>query len=95
MRLVRRGPLYDTAADLLLRRLQTESLLRMSAKRYAVQAQVQRFDVWEPIYYTDDLEGANRYADAMLKSQEIRAIRVVDQTSGETVVDTSNDQTVT
>jgi hypothetical protein len=50
----------------------------MRAKRYAVEAQGQRFDIWEPIYYTDDLDGAKRYADAMLESLEIRATRVVD-----------------
>jgi hypothetical protein len=38
------------------------------AKRYTVEAQGQRFDIWEPIYYTDDLDGTKRYADAMLES---------------------------
>ena len=60
----------------------------MRAERYAVEAQGQRFDVWEVIYYTDDLDGARRYADAMLKSQEIKATRMVDQTSEEMAIDT-------
>jgi hypothetical protein len=51
----------------------------MRAKRYAVEAQGQRFDIWEVIYYTDDPDGAKRYATAMLESREIRATRVVDQ----------------
>lgn len=57
----------------------------MSAKRYVVEVQGQRFDIWEVIYYTDDLDGAKRYADAMLESQEIRNTRVVDQRTGEKV----------
>lgn len=32
----------------------------MSAKRYAVEAQGQRFDIWEVIYYTNDLDAARR-----------------------------------
>ena len=67
----------------------------MGAKRYAVQAQGQRFDIWGPVYYTDSLDGAKRYAAAMLKSQEVRATGVVDQTTGKTVADSNNDQTVT
>jgi hypothetical protein len=63
----------------------------MSAKRYAVEAQGQRFNIWEVIYYTDSLDGAKRYAEAMLKSWEIRATRVVDQRTGEKVVDSSRD----
>jgi hypothetical protein len=63
----------------------------MSAKRYAVEAQGQRFDIWEVIYYTDDLDGAKRYAEAMLESREVRNTRVVDQRTGEKVVDTSKD----
>ena len=57
----------------------------MSAKRYVVEAQRQRSGIWEPIYYTDDLDGAKRYAAAMLKSQEIRVTRVVAQRAGEAV----------
>jgi hypothetical protein len=51
--------------------------------------------MWEVIYYTDDLDGARRYADAMLKSREIRTTRVVDQSTRNTVVDNNKDQTVT
>ena len=63
----------------------------MSVKRYVVEAQGQRFDIWEVIYYTDDLDGAKRYAEAMLKSREIRNTRVVDQRTGRAVGDDSRD----
>ena len=66
----------------------------MGAKRYVVEVQRQRFDIWEPIYYTDSLDGAKRYAAAMLESPEIGATRAVDQSTGETVADTSNDPVI-
>jgi MFS family permease len=50
-------------ADAILYFLRTKQLI--SAKRYAVEAQGQRFDIWEVIYYTDDLDGAKRYAAAI------------------------------
>ncbi len=53
----------------------------MKAKRYQVQAQARRSDVWEPIYYTDDLEKAGRYA-AMALSERIQATRVIDSETG-------------
>jgi hypothetical protein len=55
----------------------------VETKRYQVEAQMQGSDVWKPIYYTDDLPKAERYAGAMLRSGEIQAARVVDQETGQ------------
>jgi hypothetical protein len=48
-------------------------------ERYRVEVQIQQSYIWELICYTDDLSKAIRYADVMLRSEEIQAARVVDQ----------------
>jgi hypothetical protein len=48
-------------------------------ERYRVEVQIQQSCIWELICYTDDLSKAIGYADAMLRSEEIQAARVVDQ----------------
>ena len=55
----------------------------MEIKRYRVEAQAQGSDIWEPICHTDDLSTAKGYAGAVLRSEKIRAIRVVDQKTGQ------------
>ena len=55
----------------------------MKTKRYQVEGQTQGSDIWEPICHTDDLSTAKGYAGAVLRSEKIRAIRVVDQKTGQ------------
>jgi hypothetical protein len=59
-------------------------------KRYRVEAQALGSTAWEPIYYTDSLPVAKRYAAAMLKATEVRATRVVNQVTGQVM---ANEQT--
>jgi hypothetical protein len=51
--------------------------------RYQVEAQTQGSDIWEPIYHAADLSKAERYAGDMLRFEKIRAMRVVDQKTGQ------------
>ena len=55
----------------------------VKVRRYRVEAQTQGSNIWEPICYTDDLCKAKGSAAAMLRSEEIRAMRVVDQETGQ------------
>ena len=55
----------------------------MKIRRYQVEGQTQGSDIWEPICHTDDLSTAKGYAGAVLRSEKIRAIRVVDQETGQ------------
>ena len=54
-------------------------------ERYRVEVQLQQSYIWELVCYTNDLYKAERYADVMLRSEEIQAARVVDQETGRMV----------
>ena len=54
-------------------------------KCYRVEALAQASTTWEPIYYTDSLPVAKRYAAAMVKSQHIQAAQVVKQITEQVV----------
>ena len=50
-----------------------------------MEVQIQQSYIWELVCYTNDLSKAKRYADVMLRSEEIQAARVVDQETGQMV----------
>ena len=47
--------------------------------RYMVEVQARQGDDWEPICYSEALSRAKGYVAAILRSKEIHAARVVDQ----------------
>lgn len=52
-------------------------------KHYRVEALAHKSDVWEAVYYADDLRKAKKYAAGLLRGGKVEAVRVVDTTSGE------------
>lgn len=55
----------------------------MKSNRYAVEVQSGNSGTWEPVYYTDSLSVAKRYAAAKARTPEIQAARVVNQITGQ------------
>jgi hypothetical protein len=51
--------------------------------RYQVEVKTQSSDIWKPVCYASDLSRAERYAGIMLRAENIRAMRVVDQETGQ------------
>ena len=54
-------------------------------ERYRVEAQIQQSEIWGLVCDTNLLFKAERFADVMLRSEEIQAARVVDQETGQMV----------
>lgn len=57
----------------------------MKPKRYRVETLHLRQEIWKPEHYTDSLPVAKRYIAAVVKSQEVWAVRVVDQVTEKVV----------
>jgi hypothetical protein len=51
----------------------------MKSKRYRVETQTSRLATWIPVHHTDDLAVARKHVADIVKSQEVWAVRVVDQ----------------
>lgn len=57
----------------------------MKSKRYRVETLNLRQEIWKPEHYTDSLQVAKRYVAVVVKSQEVWAVRVVDQATDKVV----------
>ena len=60
-------------------------------RRYRVDAKGEGSVTWELTWYTDDRAKAERYAKNMATVEAIQTTRVVDQETGEEVMNVSQD----
>jgi len=59
----------------------------MKLRRYRAETQATNSTTWEIAYYTDSLPVAKVHAARLWRTQNVQAVRVVDQTTGQVMAD--------